>query len=63
MLFPYSPRHGKSHGRENSGQRRDGRLSAAIHANHHAAVETVIDPNFDLVGAQNTSGQIAPYSY
>ena len=25
-----------------------------------AAVETVIDPAFDLVGAQNTSGQIAP---
>jgi hypothetical protein len=25
-----------------------------------AAVETVIDPDFDLVGAQNTSGQIAP---
>jgi hypothetical protein len=25
-----------------------------------AAVETVIDPAFDLVGAQNTSGQLAP---
>jgi hypothetical protein len=25
-----------------------------------AAVETVIDPGFDLVGAQNTSGQMAP---
>jgi hypothetical protein len=25
-----------------------------------AAVETIIDPGFDLVGAQNTSGQLAP---
>jgi hypothetical protein len=25
-----------------------------------AAVETIIDPGFDLIGAQNTSGQLAP---